>query len=78
MEPLLGKNNCEKCLKLDPNYIKAYERKARCHMMMKEIPKAIQSYESGLKVDSESQACKDGLRQAQIAAMGYGETKEQR
>lgn len=47
-------------------------------MMMKEIPKAIQSYESGLKVDSESQACKDGLRQAQIAAMGYGETKEQR
>ena len=45
-------------------------------MMKKEITKAIQAFEGGLNVDPENQPCKDGLREAQIAAMGYGETKE--
>jgi len=47
----MGMKSCDKCIELDPNYIKAFERKGRCHMMMKQNTKAIAAYEKGLKLD---------------------------
>ena len=58
MEPILGIKECEKCLKLDPTFVKAYERKGKCKMMMKEFDKAMKVFEEGLKVDPDHQGCK--------------------
>ena len=62
MEPVLGKKMCEKCLELDPTYVKAWARKGNCFMIMKEHHKAIEAFENGLKVQPDSQECKDGLQ----------------
>ena len=35
MEPVLGLKECEDCLKIDPTFVKGWERKGKCHMMMK-------------------------------------------
>lgn len=29
MEPKMAEKECDKCLKMDPKYIKAYERKSK-------------------------------------------------
>lgn len=61
MEPMLGIKECEKCLKLDPKFVKAYERMGKCHMMMKEPNKAVLDFENGLKLEEEHAGCKQGL-----------------
>lgn len=51
MEYNLGREMADKCLKLDPNFVKAWARKGACHFGMKEYHKAMDAYEKGLKVD---------------------------
>jgi stress-induced-phosphoprotein 1 len=60
MEPAVAMKDAEKCLALDPNFIKGHIRKASCHSLMKEFHKALQAYEQGLKIDPENKECKEG------------------
>jgi stress-induced-phosphoprotein 1 len=55
--------DAEKCLSLDPNFTKAYGRKAQCHVQMKEYHKAMESYEKGLKIDPNSKELMEGKAQ---------------
>ena len=34
--------DCEKAIEIDPNSIKAYQKKANCHVLMKEYHKALE------------------------------------
>jgi stress-induced-phosphoprotein 1 len=51
----------DKCLELDPNYNKAYGKKADCHFMMKEYHKALEYYEKGKSVDPNNIDCQQGI-----------------
>ena len=42
--------DCDKALELDPTFIRAYQRKAICHMMLKEFHRAFDTYDKGLKI----------------------------
>jgi len=60
MEPVLGLKESELALKKDKTFIKGWERKGKCHMMMKQYDKAMKAFDEGLKVDPENAVCKSG------------------
>ncbi|XP_075591143.1 hsp70-Hsp90 organising protein-like [Dermatophagoides farinae] len=61
--------DCEKALELDPNFVKAYSRKGYCYLQMKNYKKAKEAYSAGLKIDSNSNECRAGLQNVQMAIM---------
>lgn len=52
--------DADKCIELDPKFVKAYARKGNCHHMMKEYHKAMKAYEDGLKIDPANKECIEG------------------
>lgn len=69
--------DAEKCIQIDPKFIKGYIRKATIHHFMKEYHKALSTYDQGLKIDPENKDCKEGkMRTMQAIQMGaYGGDK---
>lgn len=69
--------DAEKCLSLDPNFVKGYLRKATCHHFMKEYHKALSTYDQGLKIDPESKDLKEGKARTMSAIQtgAYGSDK---
>lgn len=60
MDPNTALKDAEKCIELDPKFVKAFGRKGNCHHMMKEYHKAMKAYEDGLKIDPTNKDCLDG------------------
>jgi stress-induced-phosphoprotein 1 len=60
MEPATALKDAERCLELDPKFVKAYGRKGTCHHLMKEYHKAMKTFEDGLKIDPTNKDCQDG------------------
>jgi len=56
----------EESVKLDPTYVKAWGRKGATHFFMKDYNKAMQAYETGLKLDPNDQTCKQGIMSVQM------------
>jgi stress-induced-phosphoprotein 1 len=56
-----AKNQVEKSLEIDPNYVKAWAKKGDIEFFMKEYHKAMDSYRTGLKLDPTNTLCRDGL-----------------
>ena len=52
--------DADKCLAIDPTFVKAYSRKGTCHHFMKEYHKAMKAYEDGLKIDPQNKECLEG------------------
>jgi len=52
--------DAEKCLEIDPNFVKAYARKGTIHHMMKEYHKALAAFDKGLQIEPENKDCKEG------------------
>ena len=67
MEFAYALKDAEKCLEIDPNFVKAYFRKGTIHHLMKEYHKALQAYDQGLKLDPENKDCKEGKMKTQQA-----------
>jgi len=51
LELPMALKDAEKCLELDPNYVKAYFRKGTIHHLNKEYHKALSAYDAGLKIE---------------------------
>jgi len=60
MEPARAIKDADKCIELDPNFIKGYSRKGDAHILAKEYHKALEAFEKGLAIDSEDADCKKG------------------
>ena len=60
MEPVQGLRDAEKALEIDPEFVKAWARKATCHQLQKEYHKAMEAFEKGLALEPNSAECKAG------------------
>ena len=67
MEFPTGLKDAEKCLALDPAFVKAWARKGTIHHFMKEYHKALDCFDKGLKLDPESKDCKEGKQKTLMA-----------
>lgn len=72
-----AKREIEVAVELDPKYVKAWARKGDIEVMLKENHKAMESFRTGLALDSTNAACKEGLRKV-TASMGSAMSDEER
>ena len=70
MDIVAGLKDADKCIELDPNFVKAYARKGTCHHLMKEYHKAMKAFEDGLKLDPTNKECIEGKNKT-IACLLY-------
>ena len=56
-----AKQQVEKSLELDRNYVKAWAKKGDIEFFLKEYHRAIDSYKAGLQIEPDNKLCKDGL-----------------
>jgi stress-induced-phosphoprotein 1 len=57
-----GLEDAEKCIELDPNFLKGYVRKAKVQFLMESYENALATYLEGLKCDPNNLEVLDGLR----------------
>lgn len=57
----MAMKDCDKCLEIDPNFVKAYIRKGKIHFFMKEYHKCLTIYEKGLKLAPNNRELREGL-----------------
>lgn len=74
--------DAEKCLEINPEFVKAYARKGTCHHMMKEYHKAMKAFEDGLKIEPQNKDCLEGRQKTmttiQMTAGAGGANDEER
>jgi len=75
-----GLKDCEDILAKDPTFVKAYLRKGKIQHFLKQYHKAIETYESGLKIEPNNQELKQLLAQTMFAvnSSSGGEADQQR
>jgi len=64
----LGLKDCDMCIKLDPQFTKAYIRKGKILQGMRQYNKAQSAYQQAMDLDSTSQEALDGFRECMMAA----------
>jgi len=67
MEFNLALKDCDKCIELDPQFIKGHIRKGHICIALKNFQKAIEAFEKALVIDSTNQEANDGYKQAMMA-----------
>lgn len=77
MEWNYGMKDAQKCLEIDPVFVKAYGRKGTIHHFMKEYHKALATFDQGLKIDPSSKDCLEGKQRTMqaIQSGAYGSDK---
>merc|ERR1711907_539941 len=54
--------DCETCIELDPNFVKAYKRLATIHNFNKDYHKAMEAYNKALAITPDDEEIKHGLQ----------------
>ena len=54
--------DAEKCIEIDPTFVKGYSRKGHVEFFTKQYDKALETYQAGLKIDPANEELKDGAR----------------
>ena len=67
MEFNLALKDCDKCIELDPNFIKGHIRKGHICIALKNFQKAIEAFEKAQSLDSGNQEAVEGYRQVSFA-----------
>ena len=57
-----GLEDAEKCIELDPTFLKGYVRKAKVQFLMEDYENAMATYQEGLRCDPNNPEIVDGLR----------------
>lgn len=74
--------DAEKCLQIDPLFVKAHWRKGTIHHFMKEYHKALACFDQGLKIDPQNTDCKESriktMQTIQSSAYGSDKPDEER
>jgi len=63
----LGLKDCEKCVELDPKFIKGWVRKGKILQGMQQHSKAISAYQKALELDSTNAEALEGYRSCTMA-----------
>jgi len=72
----LGIKDCDKCVELDPKFIKGWIRKGKILQGMQEPGKAMTAYEKALELDANNVEASEGYRQMMMAV--YSDPEEAR
>merc|ERR1712136_411991 len=64
MEFNLALKDCDRCIELDPQFIKGHLRKGHICIALKNYQKACEAFEDARKIDGSNQEAIDGYRQA--------------
>ena len=62
MDPVRALKDAEKCIELDPTFVKGWARKGSAHQQMKEYHKALDAFQQGLKLEPGNKDCVEGGR----------------
>jgi stress-induced-phosphoprotein 1 len=60
-------NDMQKCLDLDPKYVKAYAKRGSIYHFLKEYHKALAEYDKGLFLEPNNEECLEGKQKTQQA-----------
>jgi len=78
MEFNLALKDCDKCIELDPTFIKGHIRKGHICIALKNYQKAIDSFEAATGLDKDNTEAREGYRQAMMAMNSDPEAVRQR
>jgi len=76
MEWQLALKDADKCVEMDPTFVKGWSRKAGIHFFLKEYHKAMDAYNMILKVEPDNAEAKNGLELVVSKVNEGGEDKE--
>lgn len=82
MDPVSALKDAEKAIALDPAFVKGWARKGTCHQMQKEYHKAMEAFQTGLKLEPGNKDCIEGGRrtteliQQNVSAKNSGNDEE--
>jgi len=62
-----GLEDCDTCIKLKPDFLKAYTRKGRTQHFLKQYHKALETYDEALKYDADNVEIKQDRYKTQMA-----------
>jgi stress-induced-phosphoprotein 1 len=62
----LALKDCDKCIELDPGFVKAYLRKAKVHQGIGQTSKAMAAYEKALELDANCTEAIEGYKNCAI------------
>eukprot|EP00124_Ichthyophonus_hoferi_P005018 Ihof_evm1s642 gene=Ihof_evmTU1s642 len=65
--------DCDKCIEMAPSFVKGYTRKANCQLFLKEHTKALETYETVLKLEPGNKEAEEGIQRT-FAAMQQKQT----
>jgi len=65
-----GLEDAEKCIELEPTFLKGYVRKAKVQFLMENYENALETYLEGLKCDPNNLEVLDGLRRCAACVKG--------
>lgn len=74
----LGLKDCEKCVELDPKFIKGWIRKGKILQGMQQQAKAVSAYQKALEIDPNNAEALEGYRSCSIAASSNPEEVRKR
>ncbi|RCV20521.1 hypothetical protein SETIT_4G062500v2 [Setaria italica] len=60
-----GLEDAEKCIELDPTFLKGYVRKAKVQFLLEDYENAMATYQEGLRCDPNNPEVLDGLRRSE-------------
>merc|ERR1712224_916201 len=81
MEWQLALKDAETCVEMEPSFVKGWSRKAGIHVYLKEYHKALDAYNTILKLEPENEEAKQQVEQvlqAVNAANSTGEVDKER
>ena len=78
MEFNLALKDCDKCIELDPSFIKGHIRKGHVCIALKNFSKAEEAFQSALAIDSTNVEAMEGFKSASRSATADPEAVRQR